>query len=136
MIQVIINYDQSQEIYTLYNRDLDIAFTSSEMFKVLVLFNSYLTETCGEEFNVLKSDEIEYILDSSSMKQMITSNVKLIKRLSRLPTAFQQSSEKFGGNTSQLSQMSRTSLNRSNSSTDEFDRMMSKKKAFKSSKFK
>jgi hypothetical protein len=67
---------------------------------------------------------------------MITSNVKLIKRLSRLPTAFQQSSEKFGGNTSQLSQMSRTSLNRSNSSTDEFDRMMSKKKAFKSSKFK
>lgn len=132
MIQIIINYDPTAGIYKLYNKDLDVLFTAEEMFKVLVIFNTYLMELYGENFNILKSDEIEYILDSASMKQMIISNVQLLKRLSRAPSAFQESAERFGNSSISTPSVMR----KSNGSFNDFDNMMSKRKQFKSSKFK
>lgn len=132
MIQIVINYDQDLGMYKLYNSDLDIMLTSDEMFKVLVMFNMHLMELYGENFNILKSDEIEYILDSASMKQMIVSNVQLLKRLNRAPSAFQESSERFGNSSINRPQM----MGRSNSSFNNFNSMMSKRKQFTSNKFK
>lgn len=132
MIQIIINYDKDLGVYKLYNSDLDILLTSDEMFKVLVMFNTHLMELYGENFNILKSDEIDYILDSASMKQMITSNVQLLKRLSRAPSAFQESAERFGNSSINKPQM----MGRGNSSFNDFNNMMSKRKQFTSSKFK
>lgn len=137
MIDVVINYDLDLEIFKLYYKDLDVVFTSEEMFKVLVLFNSFISEHYGENFNILNSTEINYILDSYSMKQMILSNVKLIKRLSKMPSAFQQSNERFGSSSivsssHQFGASSKCKL----SATEDFDKMMSKKRKFSSSKFK
>lgn len=137
MIDVIINYDSDLEVFKLYYKDLDVVFTSEEMFKVLVLFNSFISEHYGENFNILNSTEINYILDSHSMKQMILSNVKLIKRLSRMPSAFQKSNERFGSNSivSSSHQFGASSKCKS-SVTDDFDKMISKKRKFSPNKFK
>lgn len=139
MITVVINYDSNLEVFKLYYKDLDVVFTSEEMFKVLVLFNSFISEHYGENFNILNSTEINYILDSYSMKQMILSNVKLIKRLSKMPSAFQQSNERFGSSSIVSSgsghQFGVSSKCRS-SATDDFDKMMSKKRKFSPNKFK
>lgn len=130
MIQVIICYDKSLEEFKLYNKEMDIMITSPELFKLLVLFNSSLVERFGEDINILKSDEIEYILDSASMKRMIMSNVKLIKRLSKGPSAFQAAGERFGvTNTTQPTQFQSKS-----SGIGDFDDMMSKPKGKKFSK--
>lgn len=139
-MQVIINYDTEHECFMLYNPDLDVLYTSEELFKVIVLFNAHLMETYGAEFNVLRSDEIDYVMDSRSMKQMITSNVNLLKRLNRQPSAFQESAARFGGSTT-MNPSSAMTLNvfssrpRTNESTEAFDSMMSKRKGFSQSKF-
>lgn len=137
MITVVINYDSDLEVFKLYYKDLDVVFTSEEMFKVLVLFNSFISEHYGENFNILNSTEINYILDSYSMKQMILSNVKLIKRLSKMPSAFQQSNERFGSSSivSPGHQFGVSSKCKS-SATEDFDKMMSKKRKFSLNKFK
>ena len=136
MITVVINYDSDLEVFKLYYKDLDVVFTSEEMFKVLVLFNSFISEHYGENFNILNSTEINY---SYSMKQMILSNVKLIKRLSKMPSAFQQSNERFGSSSIVSSgsghQFGVSSKCRS-SATEDFDKMMSKKRKFSLNKFK
>lgn len=139
MITVVINYDTDLEVFKLYYKDLDVVFTSEEMFKVLVLFNSFLSEHYGENFNILNSTEINYVLDSYSMKQMILSNVKLIKRLNKMPSAFQLSNERFGSNSMvSNSHQFGTPPNKckSSSATEDFDKMMSKKRKFSPNKFK
>lgn len=140
-MQVTINYDLNDEEYKLYVKELDALFTSDELFKVIVIFNTYLMELYGAEFNVLKSDEIDYIMDSYTMRQMIQSNVNLLKRLNRQPSAFQESANRFGASSSMMTS-SAMSLNafsskpRTNESTAAFDQMMSKRKGFSQSKFK
>lgn len=123
-MEVIINYDKVDKEYKLYVKDLDVLLKSSELFTVIVMFDEVLKST-GLDINVLNSDDIEYILDSSSLKQMISSNVKLIKKLSRMPSDFQRSVERFGS-TSQQSTIG-NQLSRSQSKTNKWDNLMSKK---------
>lgn len=123
-MEVIINYDKVDKEYKLYVKDLDVLLKSSELFTVIVMFDEVLKST-GLDINVLNSDDIEYILDSSSLKQMISSNVKLIKKLSRMPSDFQRSVERFGL-TSQQSTIG-NQLSRSQSKTNKWDNLMSKK---------
>jgi hypothetical protein len=123
--KVIIKYNKDTDEYLLYSEDLDTVFTSNELFKTLVMFNSYMT-SINENFNILKSDDIEYLLDSNSMKKIITSNVELIKKLNKLPTEFQMSSEKFGSQS--YSGQSKFSSKRNDKFVSEFSKLSSKKK--------
>ena len=133
-MQVIINYDQVDKVYKLYNKDFDVLLESPEMFKVLVMFNGYLMSKLDSTFNILKSDGIDYILDSPSMKQIILSNVKLLKKLNQGASGFQLSSSKFGNTTSSSSFPA--SFNKStNPDIKDFNDMMSTNKKFKTNKF-
>lgn len=129
-MEVVIEYDPDVEEYRLYNKDLDILLTSTELFKVLVLFNARLAEVYGDSsFSILNCDSIEYSLDSHTMKQIISSNVNLIKQLNRAPSAFQESIERFGGTSSLMRSKSMTFSNKK--STSEIENMLRKRKKFK-----
>lgn len=138
-MQVIINYSPDEELYKLYNQDLDLLLTSEELFKLIVMFNSVLMETYGGEFNVLKSDEIDYIIDSYTMRQMIVSNVNLLKRLNRQPSAFQESANRFNTTSTMMTPTLSSGFSkqaRTNESIDEFDKMNKTRKGFSQSKFR
>lgn len=129
-MKVIIEYDPDMEEYRLYNSDLDILLTSTELFKVLVLFNANLASIYGDSFSILNCDSIEYSLDSYTMKQIISSNVNLIKQLNRAPSAFQESIERFGGSSSMMK--SSKSLSFGNKKpTEGIEKMLRKRKKFK-----
>lgn len=140
-MQVIINYSQDEELFKLYVPDFDALYEAEELFKVIVMFNAHLMEAYGVEFNVLKSNEIDYVMDSYSMRQMIQSNVNLLKRLNRQPSAFQESANRFGAS----STMTPSSLMipnafsnkpRTNESLNAYDSMMKTRKGFSQSKFR
>ena len=51
--------------------------------------------------DILNNSDISYHLDSETMRQMIESNVNLLKRLKTAPSGFTLSSQKFGTTTTQ-----------------------------------
>jgi hypothetical protein len=61
-------------------------------------------------------DDIEYELDSYSMRQIITSNVKLLKRISKMPSEFQAASSMFNNSSSTQIVNAINKLNKSQSS--------------------
>lgn len=129
-MEVIIEYDPDMEEYKLYNKELDILLTSTELFKVLVLFNANMASIYGDNFSILNCDSISYSLDSYTMKQIISSNVNLIKQLNRAPSAFQESIERFGGSSSSLIRKSSTFMS-NKKPTKGIEDMLRKRKKFK-----
>lgn len=97
-MNVVINYSTDEEVYKLYSSDLDLLLTSSDLFRLFVMFNEVLVQSTGVE--LLSSPSIDYTLDSASMIQIIMSNVSLLKKIKSMPSGFQLSSDKFGGSSS------------------------------------
>lgn len=115
-MKVIIEYDKENKDFILYNSDLNSKIVSKELFKALVIFDEVLRKHTGNRKNVLNMDDIEYELDSYSMRQIITSNVKLLKRISKMPSEFQAASSMFNNSSSTQIVNAINKLNKSQSS--------------------
>jgi hypothetical protein len=115
-MKVIIEYDKENKDFILYNSDLNSKIVSKELFNALVIFDEVLRKHTGNRKNVLNMDDIEYELDSYSMRQIITSNVKLLKRISKMPSEFQAASSMFNNSSSTQIVNAINKLNKSQSS--------------------
>jgi hypothetical protein len=76
---------------------------SANLSEGLVYLEKFLKDSKLIGKGLLDTDEITYHLDSMSMKNMIESNVNLMKRLNNAPSGFMMSQQKFGGGSSMSS---------------------------------
>lgn len=95
-LTIVIEYESLGKQFNIYEPTTDTLLVSENLTEGLVLLNDFLMKNNLIEKDILKTDSIKYQLDSSTMKAMIDSNVKLIKKLSRGPSDFQISKDKFG----------------------------------------
>lgn len=96
MIQIVINYDPSSQSYKVYEPTTQNLIITQDLTEALVTLNLYLQSQGLIKEDILKTEDITYHLDAYTMKAIIESNVKLMKRLKSAPSAFQQSSQRFG----------------------------------------
>lgn len=121
---VDINYDKDEGTYSLVCEELDVGILSAELSKVLVLFDSYLREN-NINVSILESESIDYHIDSLTMRNMIISNVSLLKLLRNSQKGFQSSKNKFGS--SQLQNVNIQGV----SKASKFSNIINKPKGFK-----
>lgn len=101
MIEVVINYDTEKQFYKIYEPSTDTILISSNISEALINLSKFLLDQKLTEKDILNSDNITYHLDSHTMRAMIESNVKLIKRLNSAPSGFTISTQRFGGSSVQ-----------------------------------
>lgn len=100
MIQIVINYDQGSSNYKVYEPTTQNLILTQDLTEALVTLSLFLQSNGMIAGDILSAEDITYYLDSHTMKAIIESNVKLMKRLRTAPSAFQSSSQKFGGSSS------------------------------------
>ena len=100
MIQVVINYDSTSSNYKVYEPTTQNLILTQDLTEALVTLSLFLQSKGMITGDILSTEEITYYLDSHTMKAIIESNVKLMKRLRTAPSAFQSSSQRFGTSSS------------------------------------
>lgn len=110
MVEVVINYDITEETFKIYESSTDTLIISKNLTEALVNLSNFLSSSGIIDGDILTSSDIMYHLDSQTMKNMIESNVNLMKRLSTAPSGFLISSQRFGGSSNiSLNNKSRSS---------------------------
>lgn len=99
MINIVINYDTSEDMFKVYEESSDTLIITKNLTEALVNLSSFLSTSGMISGDILSSSDIIYHIDSQTMKNMIESNVSLMKRLNSAPSGFLISSQRFGGNT-------------------------------------
>ena len=80
-LTIVIEYESSGKQFNIYEPTTDTLLVSENLTEGLVLLNDFLMKNNLIEKDILKTDSIKYQLDSATMKAMIDSNVKLIKKI-------------------------------------------------------
>lgn len=96
MIQIVINYDPSTSSYKVYEPTTQNLILTQDLTEALVTLSLFLQSKGLITGDILGAADISYHLDAHTMKAIIESNVKLMKRLQSAPSGFQKSSQKFG----------------------------------------
>ena len=101
MIEIVINYDSGKEEFRVYEPTTDTILISKTVTEALVNLSTFLSISGMIQGDILNNSDISYHLDSETMRQMIASNVNLLKRLKTAPSGFTLSSQRFGTTTTQ-----------------------------------
>lgn len=96
MVQIVINYDPETTSYKIWEPTTQNLILTQDLTEALVTLSMFLQSKGLITGDILGTEEISYHLDSHTMKSIIESNVKLLKRLQNAPTGFQKSSQRFG----------------------------------------
>lgn len=96
MIQIVINYDPGTSSYKIYEPTTQNLILTQDLTEALVTLSLFLQSKGMITGDILGAADISYHLDAHTMKAIIESNVKLMKRLKSAPSGFQQSSQRFG----------------------------------------
>lgn len=99
MIEVVINYSKEDKQFKIYEPTTDTLLVSTSLTEALVNLSNFLVQAGLAHNDILSNPDISYHLDSYTLKEMVESNVNLIKRLQTAPSGFMISSQKFGGST-------------------------------------
>lgn len=129
MIKIVINYNKIKKEYQIYESSTETVLISSSLTEGLVNLNLFLKDSGLTKKDILEEDDIEYFLDSATIKSMIESNVNLLKKLHSAPSEFKISSGKFGGPNPQMGGQKK--LSDFSKSSEAF-----KKSSFSNTKFK
>lgn len=97
MVEIVINYDKEKDEFKVYEPTTDTILISKSLSEALLNLSNFLSSSGLIDGDILSYPDISYHLDSYTVKQMIESNVNLLKRLNTAPSGFMISSQRFGG---------------------------------------
>lgn len=95
MIEVVINFDDSKNMFKVYEQKSDTLIVTATLSDSLLKLNEFLLQQGMISGDIMTTKEVTYHLDSGTMAAMIKSNVNLLKRLSNAQSGFTSSSQKF-----------------------------------------
>ena len=96
MTEIVVNFDSGSDMFQIYDsssKTLLISRTLGEGFDNL---NKFLISSGEIKKSILDDDDIVYHFDSYTFKEIIKSNMALLKRVSDIPSEFKNSANKFG----------------------------------------
>lgn len=97
-MDIVINYDPIKKEYKIYEPSTDTILVSTNLTEGIVNLDIFLKSQglIQEDSDILRSEDIDYHMDSYTMRAMVESNVNLLKRLRSSQSEFKNSSNKFG----------------------------------------
>ena len=96
MIEVVINYDEAQKVFKLYEPTTDTLLITASLGETFIQLNDFLKSRGMITTDILNTLDITYHIDTMTFLALIESNVGLIKQLNNSPSGFMISSQKFG----------------------------------------
>lgn len=99
-MDIVINYDQDSNQFKVYEPTTDTVIITTNLTLALINLSNFLINQGLSD--ILNCPDVNYHLDSYTMKVMIESNVSLLKKInsSNIKSGFMISSQKFGTSTS------------------------------------
>ena len=95
-MDIVVEYKDSE--YRFYEPTTDTLLISANLGEGFRILNDYLIKSGLLGTDILQTDDIRYHIDSETFRNMVKSNVDLLKRLQTSDTSeFKTSSDRFGG---------------------------------------
>lgn len=96
-MDIVINYKDDE--FIIYESSSQTVLKSLSLAEGLINLNLFLKSKnlVPQNSDLLNSSDINYHIDSKSMKEIVAGNIKLIKRLKNDQSEFKKSSNRFNG---------------------------------------
>lgn len=123
-MDIVINYDPTKKEYKIYEPSTDTVLVSTNLTEGIVNLDIFLKSQglIQEDSDILLSENIDYHMDSYTMRAMVESNVNLLKRLRSGQSEFKNSSNKFGLSNAATSNIKNTIKNKLDQKTSDFSK--------------
>ena len=96
MLNIVIKFDKEKGMYNIYEESTNTLMVSCNLVEALCNLNEFLLSSGLIQGDFIHSDNIQYHLDSNTMKSIIEGNLALVKRLNNAPSGFMISEQRFG----------------------------------------
>lgn len=101
-MDIVIKFDPTNQEFNIYESTTKTLLKSNSISEGLINLNLFLknSKLLKEDSDLLSLNDTNYHLDSTAMKEIITGNMKLLKRLQNDQSEFKKSSNRFNGDSS------------------------------------
>ena len=96
MTEIVVKYDKSSNEYHIYESTSQTLIMSRTLGEGFSNLNLFLIQ-CGQiQKSLIEDEDVIYHFDGHTFKEIIKSNMALLKRVSDIPSEFKNSANKFG----------------------------------------
>ena len=96
MIEIVVNFDEASGEYQLYENTSQTLILSKTLGEGFSNLNGFLLTSGQIKKSLLEDDDIRFHFDAHTFREIIKSNMALLKRVSSIPSEFKNSANKFG----------------------------------------
>jgi hypothetical protein len=96
MTEVVVKYDKGNNEYHIYENTSQTLIMSRTLGEGFSNLNLFLIRSGQIQKSLIEDEDVIYHFDGHTFKEIIKSNMALLKRVSDIPSEFKNSANKFG----------------------------------------
>lgn len=96
MTEIVVKYDKSSNEYHIYENTSQTLIMSRTLGEGFSNLNLFLIQSGQIQKSLIEDEDVIYHFDGHTFKEIIKSNIALLKRVSDIPSEFKNSANKFG----------------------------------------
>lgn len=96
MTEIVVKYDKSSNEYRIYENTSQTLIMSRTLGEGFSNLNLFLIQSGQIQKSLIEDEDVIYHFDGHTFKEIIKSNMALLKRVSDIPSEFKNSANKFG----------------------------------------
>lgn len=96
MTEIVVKYDKSSNEYHIYESTSQTLIMSRTLGEGFSNLNLFLIQSDQIQKSLIEDEDVIYHFDGHTFKEIIKSNMALLKRVSDIPSEFKNSANKFG----------------------------------------
>lgn len=96
MTEIVVKYDKIKNEYHIYENKSGTLIMSRTLGEGFSNLNSFLLKSGQIGKSLIEDEDVIYHFDSYTFREIIKSNIALLKRVSDIPSEFKNSASKFG----------------------------------------
>ena len=96
MTENVVKYDKSSNEYHIYENTSQTLIMSRTLGEGFSNLNLFLIQSGQIQKSLIEDEDVIYHFDGHTFKEIIKSNMALLKRVSDIPSEFKNSANKFG----------------------------------------
>lgn len=96
MTEIVVKYDKGSNEYHIYENTSQTLIMSRTLGEGFSNLNLFLIQSGQIQKSLIEDEDVTYHFDGHTFKEIIKSNMALLKRVSDIPSEFKNSANKFG----------------------------------------
>lgn len=95
MTEIVVKYDKTSKEFKIYESNSQTLIMSRTLGEGFSNLNHFLINSGQIQTSIIDDEDIIYHFDGHTFKEIIKSNMALLKRVSDIPSEFKNSANKF-----------------------------------------